>query len=62
MAGAVDLFSGSNSISGSNLFYVGKNPLDQLTSTLSDIGQRDLLGDFTTFVASIIYGVQNWIE
>jgi hypothetical protein len=41
MAGAVDLFSGSNSITGANLFTVDKSPLSQLFEGIDDvIGQQ----------------------
>src|SRR5882757_403249 len=45
MAGAVDLFSGSTSIHGSNLFDVDKSPLAQLSGGIEDvIGKQAGLG------------------
>ena len=41
MGGAVDLFSGSSALSGTNLFTVDKNPLQQLNQGVEDvIGQH----------------------
>jgi hypothetical protein len=64
MAGAVDLFSGGNSISGSNLFEVDKSPLNQLFSTFNDsIGQRDtLLETLETFIEGVIDKIVEFFE
>ena len=37
MAGAIDIKSGSNSLSGANLFYADKNPLNQLFQGVDDV-------------------------
>lgn len=63
MAGAVDLFSGNNSISGSNLFYLDKNPLDQMFSKLGDMGQRDdIWTSFAKFAEAIVDNVVTFFE
>jgi hypothetical protein len=42
MAGAFDLFAGDRSISGSNLFKVDKNPLEQISQSVEQfIGGGD---------------------
>ena len=46
MAGAIDLFSGNNSLSGVNLFKVDKSPLEQLDQGLvSMVEQADQVAD-----------------
>jgi len=46
MAGAIDLFGGTNSLSGVNLFRVDKSPLDQLDqSIVSMVEQLDVVAD-----------------
>ena len=41
MAGAIDLFAGSNSITGTNLFKVDKDPLQEIDQGIEDvIGQK----------------------
>ena len=61
MAGAVDLFAGSGSIQGSNLFQVDKSPLQQLDAGIEDIiGKQaqvpgsSLITAFETIICGIL--------
>ena len=55
MAGAIDLYSGTNSITGVNLFKVDKNPLEQLDMGLASMVHRaDSIGGALT---SVIQGL-----
>jgi hypothetical protein len=58
MPGAIDLFAGSNSIGGSNLFTVNKNPLNQI-----DQGIEDVLGQHGQNVGQSIWdAIQTLID
>lgn len=64
MAGAYDLYSGTNSVSGSNLFTIDKSPLSNSLGGPNKVGPLDSpiknFSDFITFVGtSIIELIEN---
>lgn len=59
--GAVDLYSGSSSLTGSNLFTTDKNPLNELTEGVEDVVGKQatsagsqVLGGFTGIINAIL--------
>ena len=56
MAGAIDLYSGYNSISGVNLFKVDKNPLEQLDMGIASMVKRadSISGSITSIIQALI--------
>jgi hypothetical protein len=60
MAGAIDLFAGSGSISGTDLFQIDKNPLNQLSTGIEDVvgKQAQSAGSqFWGFIQSVVQAI-----
>ena len=60
MAGAIDLFAGSSSITGTNLFKVDKDPLQQLDEGVDDVVGKQAQstgGQFTSILDGILKSI-----